>query len=45
MTQEATTARATFPSVEWFNAIREIVNAVSDFHARTWCDLFSPTEG
>lgn len=27
MTQEATKTKATFPSIEWFNAVKEIVNA------------------
>ncbi len=37
MTQEVTT-KATFPSVEWFNAIREIVNNDPGYRHIGTCD-------
>ena len=38
MTQEATTTKAAFPSVEWFNAIRQIVNKDEGFRRLGTCD-------
>jgi len=38
MTQEATTAKATFPSVDWFNAVKEIVNNDPNFRRIGTCD-------
>lgn len=38
MTQEATKTKATFPSIEWFNAIKEIVNADENYKRIGTCD-------
>jgi hypothetical protein len=35
---EATTTKATFPSVEWFEAIKEIVNEDADYKHHGTCD-------
>jgi len=38
MTQEATKTRATFPSVDWFNAVKEIVNNDENYKRIGTCD-------
>jgi hypothetical protein len=38
MTQEATRTKATFPSVDWFNAIKEIVNTDEGYKRLGTCD-------
>jgi hypothetical protein len=38
MTQEATRTKATFPSVDWFNAIKEIVNSDEGYKRLGTCD-------
>jgi hypothetical protein len=38
MTQEATKTKATFPSVDWFNAISEIVNNDENYKRIGTCD-------
>jgi hypothetical protein len=38
MTQEATRTKATFPSVEWFNAVKEIVNQDDGYKKIGTCD-------
>lgn len=38
MTQEATRTKATFPSVDWFNAIKEIVNNDDGYKKLGTCD-------
>ena len=38
MTQEATRTKATFPSVDWFNAIKEIVNKDETYKRLGTCD-------
>jgi len=38
MTQEATRTKASFPSVDWFNAIKEIVNSDDGYKHFGTCD-------
>jgi hypothetical protein len=38
MTQQATKTKATFPSLDWFNALREIVNADENYKRIGTCD-------
>ncbi len=38
MTQEATKTKATFPSVDWFNAVKEIVNNDENYKRIGTCD-------
>ncbi len=38
MTQEATKIKATFPSVDWFNAIKSIVNQDEGYKRIGTCD-------
>ncbi len=38
MTQEATKTKATFPSIEWFNAIKDIVNVDENYKRIGTCD-------
>jgi hypothetical protein len=38
MTQEATVTKATFPSVEWFNAIKDIINGDPGYNHIGTCD-------
>jgi hypothetical protein len=38
MTQEATKTKATFPSIEWFNAIKDLVNADETYKRIGTCD-------
>jgi hypothetical protein len=38
MTQEATTVKATFPSVEWFNALKDLVNQDEGYKRIGTCD-------
>lgn len=38
MTQEATRTKATFPSVEWFNALKELVNNDDGYRKLGTCD-------
>jgi hypothetical protein len=38
MTQEATKTKATFPSIEWFNALKELVNNDENYKRIGTCD-------
>jgi hypothetical protein len=38
MTQEATKTKATFPSLDWFNALKDIVNADESYKRIGTCD-------
>lgn len=38
MTQEATKTKASFPSLEWFNAIKALVNADENYKRTGTCD-------
>jgi hypothetical protein len=38
MTQEATKTKATFPSIQWFNAIKDIVNSDESYKRIGTCD-------
>lgn len=38
MTQEATRTKATFPSVDWFNALKELVNEDEGYKKLGTCD-------
>ena len=38
MTQEATKTKATFPSIEWFNALKDLVNTDENYKRIGTCD-------
>jgi hypothetical protein len=38
MTQEATKTKATFPSIDWFNAVKDLVNSDENYKRIGTCD-------